>query len=653
MKKLLLIGNCQTNLMTQIARVISQNIEVKQIHSGTLTNEENYLQCINEIKSAEWVFSQPLHHPKFKELVPEKITQFHESVALFSTLTFQGYHPDCVYLNLGKIKSPIGDYHSSIVTLAYKMELNEADTLSLFNSIIYNRLGYYDLFKTEIKSIETQFNKFNLEPERDFSFSFKSEKMMHTINHPKLELLEELTKALFRQQAIPYNDISTIDYLVDNFPNSAVFPLYPEIAEKLHLKGSYLFKSDDKLAIETSIAHFDLSQFISKSFEIYNKAKDEDLSNARYTDSYLQSAFQSFRLYLDNPTMTIKKNHPYKGKPDYCFWKKSISSIPKSEVDPVVDFGLTIKPNQKIATAGSCFAQHIAKKLSASGYNYYVAETAPAHYSPQEASQQGYNVFSARYGNLYTTRQLLQLFDRAFGAFETTLKSWQRPDLTYVDPFRPQITPEGFKDIESLLASQQSHLSYVKDMFENLDVFVFTLGLTEAWRHKEDGSIIPIAPGITGGEMDPSQYEYINFTKSNVKKDLVEFIEKLKLVNPKADIILTISPVPLMATFEDRHVLVSTTVSKSILRVVADEICHENTHCHYFPSYEIITGNFNRGDYYADDLREVKPEGVDHVMRLFMQHCTSSDSKEIPTAEKINLTELEQIICDEELLHVD
>ncbi|HEX2898601.1 MAG TPA: GSCFA domain-containing protein, partial [Bacteroidia bacterium] len=42
---------------------------------------------------------------------------------------------------------------------------------------------------------------------------------------------------------------------------------------------------------------------------------------------------------------------------------------------------------------------------------------------------------------------------------------------------------------------------------------------------------------------------------------------------------------------------------------------------HYFPSYEIITGSFNRGRYYSDDLRNVTEEGVAHVMRLFLRHA--------------------------------
>jgi hypothetical protein len=50
------------------------------------------------------------------------------------------------------------------------------------------------------------------------------------------------------------------------------------------------------------------------------------------------------------------------------------------------------------------------------GFNYFVAEQAQG-LSPEQARANGYGVFSARYGNIYTVRQLLQLFERAHGHF--------------------------------------------------------------------------------------------------------------------------------------------------------------------------------------------------------------------------------------------
>jgi hypothetical protein len=102
---------------------------------------------------------------------------------------------------------------------------------------------------------------------------------------------------------------------------------------------------------------------------------------------------------------------------------------------------------------------------------------------------------------------------------------------------------------------------------------------------------------------------------------MLAFIDALREVNPRARIILTVSPVPLAATAcAGQHVLAATTYSKSVLRAACGEIQEQRPLVAYMPSYEIITGSYARGRYFADDLRSVTEAGVSHVMRVFLQH---------------------------------
>lgn len=315
-----------------------------------------------------------------------------------------------------------------------------------------------------------------------------------------------------------------------------------------------------------------------------------------------------------------KRGHPYQSLPDYCFWKQSISRIPSSEVSPVTRIKFKIKPSDRVATAGSCFAQHISKRLRESGYNFFVVEKTQGN--QDEAYSRGFYDFSARYGNIYTARQLVQLFDRAFGYYTPAERVWQRHGGRFCDPFRPRIEPEGFDSEEAVVRDRRSHLASVRKMFRNLDIFVFTLGLTESWVSKLDGAAYPVAPGVVGGIFDESKYTFVNFRASEVKEDLENFLRKLKHVNPRAKVILTVSPVPLVATGEDRHVLASTTYSKAVLRVAVEEVAQSYENVFYFPSYEIITGQHVGNGYYEADRRGVTQQGVDHVMRVFMSSLT-------------------------------
>ena len=190
-------------------------------------------------------------------------------------------------------------------------------------------------------------------------------------------------------------------------------------------------------------------------------------------------------------------SNPYRDKESYCFWSRSISSIHHSEIDPFVGH-VPIRKTDKVTTMGSCFAQHLSRFIVASGANYFISETPPGGMDVTEARASNYGVFSARYGNVYTVEQAVQLFDRAFGAFKPNEDLWRRGEV-FLDAFRPQIEPSGFETETDMRAERGRHFAAVRRMFEQADWLVFTLGLTEAWRSKADGAIFPVAPGVAGG----------------------------------------------------------------------------------------------------------------------------------------------------------
>lgn len=352
-----------------------------------------------------------------------------------------------------------------------------------------------------------------------------------------------------------------------------------------------------------------------------------------------------------------QRRHPYMAMPDYAFWNKTVGRAKPGTLDPVTNPLFQITPQDRVATAGSCFAQHISKRLKASGFNYLVTEETPpdVELDPNESYD-----FSARYGNIYTARQLLQLFDMAFGYFTPVQQAWPLHTGGFCDPFRPRIQPGGFASVSDVIKARRKHLMAVRKMFKRLDVFVFTLGLTESFESVLDGAVYPMAPGVVGGNFDPASYRFVNFTVDDVVHDMQTFINKLRLVNKKARVLLTVSPVPLMATAEDRHVLLSTTYSKAVLRVAAEQVCRSNPGTCYFPSYEIITGPQSEGAYYGEDKRSITEKGVDHVMRVFMSRMTTGaagvgDAPSEPMADVIDarfaeMERLAQAACDEDFL---
>ena len=118
-------------------------------------------------------------------------------------------------------------------------------------------------------------------------------------------------------------------------------------------------------------------------------------------------------------------------------------------VDPLSGGFLTLGRDDKVATAGSCFAQHIARNLVAADFHFLRTEAAAGFSTASAADFSAASAadfsaasaadFSAAFGNIYTARQLHQLMLRAYALMRPVDSAWRRPDGRWVDPFRPQI----------------------------------------------------------------------------------------------------------------------------------------------------------------------------------------------------------------------
>jgi len=351
----------------------------------------------------------------------------------------------------------------------------------------------------------------------------------------------------------------------------------------------------------------------------------------------------------------VEMSCPYHTLPPSSFWRPAVAECGLQDLDPHLSSSLRFSRNARVASAGSCFAQHIARALRERGYNYFVTETAPGYLKPEQEERFSYGVFSARYGNIYTTLQLLQLLRRAFAGFVPADQFWTDGNGRVFDLLRPRISPRGFASLVEAHADTAQHLKAVRKLIETTDIFIFTLGLTEGWLSKADATAYPTCPGCgSAGDYDPTKYEFHNLSVFETISYLAEAIDLMTAANPDLQIILTVSPVPLVATMEPRHVLQATTYSKSVLRVAAEEMTRRYANVHYFASYEVITAAKTAGAYFGKDARSITHQGVSHAMDLFFAHFTDAADQQpasvVHAATQSSMLEVSDphIVCDED-----
>lgn len=338
--------------------------------------------------------------------------------------------------------------------------------------------------------------------------------------------------------------------------------------------------------------------------------------------------------------------NPYINLDDIAYWKLAVAEKNCLETSGFWQPKFEILKTHTVATYGSCFAQHIGRAMRARGYKWLITEHPPGGFSDANKQKYNYDVFSSRTANIYTTSLLLQWLSWSTDRSLVPTEIWKEGDR-FIDPFRPKIEPNGFKSVEELNESRNVALDSFYKSIVRADVFVFTLGLTERWFNSEHGYEYPMCPGTAAGEFDEKshQFEMMNFEQ--VRINLTESIAIMTKLNPKLKFILTVSPVPLTATYSKKHVAVATIASKSILRAVAEDIHMSSENIDYFPSYELITSPIFGGIFYEPNKRSVASAGVNFVMTNFFNSfddTVTSDSME----ESMDISS--DVACEEELL---
>lgn len=247
-----------------------------------------------------------------------------------------------------------------------------------------------------------------------------------------------------------------------------------------------------------------------------------------------------------------------------------------------------IDRNTDITAFGSCFAAEATKFLVHEGYKVLGKDLK-------------LNAHVVRSGEgIVNTAALRQQFEWALAGASPLHGTWHD------------------KDGKELSADEDAK-DATRRIFLTTEVFVFTLGLSELWFDKETGD--PFWRAVPCDAFDQDRHGFRVLGAEENRRNLARVYELIRAYRPEASIVLTLSPVPLAATFRPVSCITANAVSKASLRIAIDDLMREHAddpRLFYFPSYEMVTSVIP--DAYEDDLRHPTPAAVATIMQLFKRH---------------------------------
>jgi len=312
---------------------------------------------------------------------------------------------------------------------------------------------------------------------------------------------------------------------------------------------------------------------------------------------------------------------------DHKTWNRGKTSDMRSEFmtdasNRIIDGFAEVKPRYNgpllsggapVFAMGSCFAREIEAALTRMGGNVISVDDTIDREEFRDDQGRLRNGFFHR----FTPRSMLQEFQASFG----DLPGWNDDALVFpthngvIDLNYWQIKGAP-SSLEATRTRRQVAGALVRKVSQ-AELVILTLGLTEAWYHKPTG----LYANFTNPSLltrNSTDFELHCLTV----EDTVECLRGINAILRQNcfndyNIVVTVSPVPLTATFSDKDIIIANADSKSTLRAAALQFVNECDNAHYFPSYEIVTYS-NPEMAWRPDRIHVNPKMVRHIVDTFV-----------------------------------
>lgn len=287
-----------------------------------------------------------------------------------------------------------------------------------------------------------------------------------------------------------------------------------------------------------------------------------------------------------------------------AFGRRKFPQIPRKDltVDHIVEnftnVSKIVDKTTKVSSIGSCFAEEILLWMQ----------------------HNGFNVVQPKWGMVYNPRNIKLIIEAGleYDKFNPTERFWDFGDGDIRTPYvksSQELSPVKLgSNLEQAKRSEENLFASFGKVLKEVDTLIITLGQTEYWATEKEYPFYA-APwtGIKDGEINHKPY---NLSQAEVKTDLISTVELLKKHNPEINILISVSPVPLVASvLKGNSAYIAAGRAKSTLHSATLEVVDMFDKVYYMPSYEIVTSRPQTT--FKEDGRHVLGSTVSMIMKTF------------------------------------
>ncbi|WP_150050897.1 MULTISPECIES: GSCFA domain-containing protein [Methylomonas] len=169
-----------------------------------------------------------------------------------------------------------------------------------------------------------------------------------------------------------------------------------------------------------------------------------------------------------------------------------------------------------------------------------------------------------------------------------------------------------------------------REKIAKAQLLIITLGVAPAFFELESGEFVLPKASQINMRLFAAKYHFRTTTVDENLNNLKAMVALVRRLSPAVTIVITVSPVPLAVTFEYDSPIVADCVSKSVLRIAADQLMRERIPgIYYWPSFEVVrwVGGYRGDAFGAEDgsTHHVSEQTVDSIIRAFIRQCGDAE----------------------------